>query len=115
MKINEERITKMKDGRLKHLKENNGLICKLNGGIEIWADKFQYILRIKGSPDSYHSSLESSLESLIDFEQKKYLIVNQQKNIKGVLDALRNFRQWVEELLKPLDTQSAIDKIIRKS
>ena len=104
MKINAEKISKMKEGRLRHLKENIGLICKLDGGIEIWADKYQYILRIDGSPDSYHSSLGSSLESLIDFEQKKHLIANQQKDIKGVLDALRDFRQWAVELLKPLDT-----------
>jgi|GEM_PF-4913934 len=100
--VTKEHLQKLKAGRLKHLEENQGLVCRIDDKIEIWADKYQYILKINEQVEGYYSDIYSVLNALIDIKMKQLMLAGQGKNLQSVLQAIGDTKIWMEKTVKPL-------------
>lgn len=102
----------MMKGRGEYLEKNVGLILKLDDEVEIYVDKYQYILVLDGKHVGFHASLDSVLEDLLSLKLKETFITNHKKDIAGLLETMAAFEQWALKLLAPLNTQALTRKII---
>jgi len=96
-KLTKEHKRKMMEGK----KKIRGLIWKINNNASVYSDSYQYILTAYGHV-TYHPSLPMVLDELLDMRQKRKLVRNKSKDITGVLNALKEARQWMEEIVKPI-------------
>jgi hypothetical protein len=97
---------KLKKGRQEKLKKENGLICKINDEIEIWADKYQYILRINDNKnnDTYYQSIDYILEDLMVMKGKELMLESKTKDIQSVKKSIDESKRWIEDVVRPLFT-----------
>ncbi|MFA5360053.1 MAG: hypothetical protein WC349_03820 [Patescibacteria group bacterium] len=100
--VTEEHVQKLKEGRLKHLEETQGLICKIDDKIEIWADKYQFVLKINGQTEGYFPDIISVINELIDIKMKQLMLFSDSKNLQSVKQAVEDTKEWVEKIVKPL-------------
>jgi hypothetical protein len=94
----------LKKGRKEYLKKENGLVCKINDEIEIWADKYQYILKISGNDNnnSYFSSIDHIFDELLLIKEKEFMLAGKTKDILSVKKSIDDSKKWLEEVVRPL-------------
>lgn len=95
---------KLKKGRQKYLENNYGLVCKIDDDIEIWADKYQYILKAGGNENnnSYFSSFDHIFDELLFTKEKELMLASKNKNMLSVKQSIDDAKKWLEEIVKPL-------------
>jgi len=100
--LKENHIKKLKAGRLKHFEENQGLICRINNQIEIWADKNQFILKINNQVEGYFSDIILVLDELLLMKEKQLMLASEEKDLLSVKQAIQDSRAWIEKIVKPI-------------
>lgn len=101
--LTKEEIKKMNEIKEKFLRKNNGLVCRIDDGVEIWADQYQFILREKGvSGSSYFCSIPSILDELFERKAKWNMIESEEKNLLSVKKSIDDAYKWVREVVEPL-------------
>lgn len=100
--LKEQHLQKMKEGRLKHFEKNQGLICRINNEIEIWADKHQFILKINEQTEGYYSDIISVLDTLLESKKKELMLASKEKNLLSIKQAIQKSKEWMEKIIKPL-------------
>ena len=97
---------KIKKGREQYLEKENGLVCKINDRFEIWADRYQYILRIDNNKnrDTYYTSIDCIFDELLLIKEKEYMLANKTKDILSVKKSIDKSKEWLEEVVRPLFT-----------
>lgn len=99
--LTSEHLARLQAGRAKSKKENGGLVCNIDERISIWADQFQFILRINGATRGYYHDIDLILEELMTDKAKELMIVDQRKNLESVLNAITSARAWLNEMVAP--------------
>ena len=100
--LKKQHLQKMKNGRLKHFEKNQGLVCRINNEIEIWADKHQFILKINGQTEGYYPNIISVLDALLEFKEKELMLASKEKNLLSIKQAIQESREWMKKIIKPL-------------
>lgn len=100
--LNPEQLQKIQEGRKKHLARTNGLVCAIDGRIQIWADQYQFILKIDGSVEGYYPSISSVLDSLLDSKTKELMIADKRKDLISVREAIVEAHKWLNEVVSPI-------------
>lgn len=100
--VTKEHLQKLKEGRLKHLEENQGLVCRIDDKIEIWADRYQFILKINGQTEGYFPDIISVLHELISIKERQLMLVSKSKDLQSVKQAIEVTREWLNKTVKPI-------------
>lgn len=106
-KLSEKQKQILKEARmeaLEKLAKTSGLVCRIGKDIEIWADRYQYTLRIYGNYNytTYHSTINQVLEELREFKEKELMLASEDKNLISVQRAIQDAQKWMERVVKPL-------------
>ena len=116
-KLSSERIKKMQEARIEKMQNSQGLVWNLGGGIEVHADRYQFILKFPGDPDRYFhfDHLDLLIEYLFYKRAVNSMIKDERKNAEGVLCALEEAKEWLKKVVTPALSPSVESKITRKS
>ncbi|MDP2736491.1 MAG: hypothetical protein Q8O59_01755 [bacterium] len=100
--LNAEHLQKIQEGRKNHLARTNGLVCTIDERIQIWADQYQFILKVDGSLEGYYPDIISVLHSLFDSKAKELMIADKRKDLISVRDAIVQAQKWLNEVVSPI-------------
>jgi hypothetical protein len=102
--MEKELIEKLKKGREEYLKKENGLVCKINDRLEVWVDRYQYILKVDGNDNNntYFTSVEHIFDELLFIKEKEFMLASKAKDILSVKKSIDESKKWLEEIIKPL-------------
>jgi len=115
-KLSVERIIKMQAARTEKLKQTQGLIWDIGNGIEVHADRYQYILVTPGESDRYYhfDCLAELINDLFHKQATKAMLMSEDKGINNVINSLAKTQKWLDTVITTTLTPSE-QKIIRKS
>lgn len=96
-------LKKAREKALKIKSQTEGLVCKIGNDIEIWADKYQYILKISDQYEyvTYHATIAQALSDLLEYKEKQLMIESERKDIISIQKAITDAREWIKEVVKP--------------
>jgi hypothetical protein len=100
--LSAEHLQKIQEGRKKHLARTNGLVCAIDERIQIWADEYQYILKIDGSVEGYYPGIACVLQTLFESKAKELMIADRRKDLIGVREAIVQAHKWLYEIVMPI-------------
>ena len=86
------------------------LVCIIDKKTEIWADRYQYILRYDidhnskqdNSKKCFFSDLTLAFQEMLNNKIKKYAIADKRHSLESLGDAIKKARKYIEKRLKPL-------------
>ena len=97
----------LKEARAKALEtksQTEGLVCKIGDDVEIWVDRYQYILKISDRYDytTYHATIAQALDDLLEYKEKQLMTESERKDVVSIQESIANARKWMEETVEPL-------------
>jgi len=105
--ISENHKKILKEARAKALEiksQTEGLICKISDDIEIWADRYQYILKISDRYNytTYHATITQVLDDLLEYKEKQLMTESERKDVVSIQKSVIDARKWMKEVVGPL-------------
>jgi len=79
-----------------------GKVIDINDDISIFADKYQYIVRLR-TTTVYLASLQDCFQFIFEEEIKIRLIENPKKNIEEIVKIHKETAQWLRGLFKKIE------------
>ncbi len=85
-------------------KSKQQLVCRIDNGLEIWADANQYILRRDKNPnkDSYYSDLEMVIQDIFELKAKEYAMSAKNKDLESLGEAIRKAEEYIKKVINPV-------------
>lgn len=79
-------------------------ICRIDGNLEIWADKNQYILRKdrNRNKDWFYPDLEMVIQDIFELKVKEYAVSAEGKSLKSLGEAIRRAEEYIRNTLRPI-------------
>jgi len=91
----------MKIGKEK-ARELSGLVLKVDDDIEIWADKYQFVVHFQN--DTWHlPSLEACFEEIFKEKTKVNLVENKKKDIETIVEVIKETAQWLKNIFRNIE------------
>lgn len=91
----EKVVEKRKETKEKH----TGLVCRIEKGVEVLADPYQFILNNEGR-FTFHGTISSVLDELLEYKEKELMIASKTKNMLSVKKAIEESQEWMENIVK---------------
>ena len=93
----------MQQQRKEKLREECGLVCKIDKDVGIYVDQFQYILVMGTSDNSrtYHTTIESVVDEMLSSKNKRVMLTFKNKNVESIIRAHEDLKKWFDEIVMP--------------
>lgn len=111
--MKKETKEKIQLGKQKYLDERVGLICQIGEDIKIFADIYQYILKIgnNGNRTCYFANIEGVMEELMNMKAKELMLQKNEKNLEAIHQSICESKEWLENIVRPLFSEDIDRKL----
>lgn len=100
--MSDEHKEKTKMGRKEYLLKKTGLVWRVDDNIEVYCDKYQYIIMIRGdSTYLYFETLEQVMMELYENKLKELMVAGK-KDVQSLMGAIEGAKNWINERSRSL-------------